>query len=147
MLLSAYAMLTGKWAIAGMAILGWCCWATPAITRTAGNPGLTLAARRQMIILALVCIIPLLTIVVFISFSKDNEGNVRTRSEKHLECRVLDIEECLPADSQRDRRTQLPLPSRAMAPHFYSSNSPSCRSPFAFKSETYLLVLDRSIAK
>jgi hypothetical protein len=62
MLLSAYAMLEGKWAIAGMAIFGWCCWATPAITRAAGNPELTLAARKQMIVLALVCIIPLLTV-------------------------------------------------------------------------------------
>jgi hypothetical protein len=80
MLLSAYAMLEGKWAIAGMAIFGWCCWATPAITRAAGNPELTLAARKQMIVLALVCIIPLLTIVVLISFSNDDGGSSRSSS-------------------------------------------------------------------
>jgi hypothetical protein len=77
MLLSAYAMLAGKWGIAGVAIFGWCSWATPAITRAAGNPELTLAARKQMIVLALVCIIPLLTIVVLISFSNDDGGYVR----------------------------------------------------------------------
>jgi hypothetical protein len=105
MLLSAYAMLTGKWAIAGVAIFGWCCWATPAIIRAAGNPGLSLAARKQMIVLTLVCIIPLLTIVVFISFR--NDDGVRTLSEKHLECQVLDIQKFLPPNSLRDRRAQL----------------------------------------
>jgi hypothetical protein len=77
MLLSVYAMLGGKWAVVGVAIFGWCCRATPAITRAAGNPELTLAARRQMIVLALICIIPLLTVVVLISLSNDDGEYVR----------------------------------------------------------------------
>ena len=73
MLLSAYAMLAGKSAIAAMAIVGWCCWAMPTIIRVVGNPELTLAARRQMIMLALFCIIPLLGTVILISFGKNDE--------------------------------------------------------------------------
>ena len=112
MLLSAYAALTGKWAIVGMGMFGWCCWATPAIFRAAGNPGLTPAARKQMTLLALVCVIPLLITVVLIAFSNDDRAHGRTYPEKQSEYLPLGVEKRLPPVSLREGRVQL-LPSRA----------------------------------
>lgn len=71
-MVSLYAF--GKWAVAALAIVGWCYWAIPAIFREAGNPELTLRARRQILLLALICLVPPLATVWVVS-SSDEEAS------------------------------------------------------------------------
>jgi hypothetical protein len=65
MLFSTYTMLAGKWGVVVAAIFGWCCWSIPAIFRAAANPRLTAAARKQIIVLVLICLVPFLAFVAF----------------------------------------------------------------------------------
>lgn len=78
MLLSLSAF--GKWAVAAAAIYGWSCWGIPAIFRVAGNPKLTSADRRQVIVLAAICFFPLLVIVWLVS--EENGAEVAARSQE-----------------------------------------------------------------
>ncbi len=61
----------GKWAVAALAILGFY-RAISVIVREAGNPALTLSARKQILLLALICIVPLLATVWLVSPSGDD---------------------------------------------------------------------------
>ena len=87
MLLSAYATCAGKWTIVAIAIFGWSCCAIPAIVRVAGNPDLSLAARRQVIALTLVCVLSLVVIIALISF--DDEGAASVQRDASTDARIL----------------------------------------------------------
>jgi hypothetical protein len=84
MLLATHSMLAGKWATVAFGIFGWCRWAVPAITSAAANPELTLAARRQLTVLALVCVIPLLAIAVLIYSASNEVDHLQTYPGKDL---------------------------------------------------------------